>query len=122
MLPVLNKDALNNQTLKNHNFLADMYEDDYYPNHLVAKIEQILLNMCLQIEQNQPKTIAEFCQYSHPAVEKINELQDEFDEHDSELETVARECMGENFDYIATAYGFELTGDDLEEIIAPRDW
>lgn len=119
---MLSKDILNNQALKSHDFLAEMYEDEYYPNHLVAQIEQILLEMCIQIEANKPTTIEELCQYTHPAVEKINDLQEVFDEHGSELETVARECMGEAFDFIATAYGFELTGDDLEAIIAPRDW
>lgn len=116
-----NKDALNNQTLKNYNFLAEMYEDDYYPKHLVAKIEQILLEMCIQIEAGKPTTIEALCQYTHPAVEKINDLQDKYDS-ELDLETVARECMGEEFDFIATAYGFELTGDELEEIIATRDW
>ncbi|MDO4897143.1 MAG: DUF5713 family protein [Moraxella sp.] len=119
---MLSKDDLSNDTLKHHDFLVDMYEDDYYPKHLVAKIEQILLQMCVQIETNKPATIDELCQYTHPAVEQINELQDEFYENDSELETVARESMGGDFDVIAQAYGFELTGDDLEEIIAPRDW
>lgn len=117
------KENLTNPTLQRHEFLADMYQDDYYPTHLVAKIEQILLAMCEQIEANPPTTIEEFCTYSHPAVEAINELEDEFDEHNSELETVARECMGGDFATIARAYGFEnLTGDELEHIIAPREW
>lgn len=120
---MLNKKDLTNPILQSHEFLADMYQDDYYPNHLVVKIEQILLAMCEQIEANPPATIGEFCAYSHPAVEAINELEDEFDEHDSELETVARECMGGEFATIARAYGFDkLTGDEREEIIAPREW
>ncbi|WP_066802172.1 DUF5713 family protein [Moraxella oblonga] len=119
---MLDKQNLTNETIKAHDFLADMYQDDYYPSHLVAKIEQILLQLCVDIETHKPTSVAEFCKYSHPAVEKINDLEDEFDEHDSELETVARECMGENFAIIAQAYGLTLTGDDLEEIIAPREW
>ena len=30
----------------------------------------------------------------------INDLQDEFDENDSEIETVARDCIGETVGYI----------------------
>lgn len=119
---MLNKENLTNPTLQRHEFLALMYQDDYYPKHLVAKIEQILLAMCVQIETNKPTTVAQFCVYSHPAVEQINDLQDEFDEHNSELETVARDCLGEEFSAIATAYGMTLTGADHEKIIVPRDW
>lgn len=57
---------------------------------------------------------------THAATEKINELEGEFEEHDSELETVAREVMAGDFDYIVRAYGF--TEVDLEDVIAPRDW
>ncbi len=35
------------------------------------------------------------------------------------LETVARECIGRDFDFIAKAYGFET---DPETIIATREW
>jgi hypothetical protein len=43
----------------------------------------------------------------------------EFEENDSELETAARKAIAEDFERIATAYGFDA---DIEELIAPRDW
>jgi len=47
-------------------------------------------------------------------------LAGEFEDAGSEIETVARECIGDDFDCIARAYGF---GDvDTEELIATRDW
>jgi hypothetical protein len=47
-------------------------------------------------------------------------LAGEFEDAGSEIETVARECIGDDFDFIARAYGF---GDvDTEELIATRDW
>lgn len=39
---------------------------------------------------------------------------------DSELETAAREILGEEFAFIASAYGFDEA--DVEELIATRDW
>ena len=39
---------------------------------------------------------------------------------DSELETAARQSIGEEFAFIASAYGFEDA--DVEELIATRDW
>jgi hypothetical protein len=43
-----------------------------------------------------------------------------FYENDSEIETVARDCIGMDFEFIANAYGFENV--DVEELIATRDW
>ncbi len=51
--------------------------------------------------------------------EKVNDLQLRFEEHGSEIETVARDCIGMDFDFIACAYGFTA---DIEELIAPREW
>ena len=49
----------------------------------------------------------------------INDLQDEFDENDSEIETVARDCIGETVAYILERFGIPI---DIEEAIRERDW
>lgn len=49
----------------------------------------------------------------------INDLQDEFDENDSEIETVARESIGETIRNIIEC--FELEVDD-ETLMMERDW
>ena len=51
----------------------------------------------------------------------INTLADEFDEADSEIETVARESIAETFYLILKEYGLEEDF-DIEELIAERDW
>ena len=43
----------------------------------------------------------------------------EFDENDSEIETVARDCIGENVGYILAWFGISI---DVEEAIRERDW
>ena len=53
------------------------------------------------------------------AVCGINDLQEEFDENDSEIETVARECIGVTVDYILKWFGIPI---DMEEAIRERDW
>jgi hypothetical protein len=67
-----------------------------------------------------PKSDDELFTITHPAVELINHLEEEFEENDSELETEAREVMGADFDFIAKTYGFQDV--DIEDVIAPRDW
>ena len=49
----------------------------------------------------------------------INDLQDEFYENDSEIETVARDCIGVTVDYILKWFGIPI---DMEEAIRERDW
>ena len=78
----------------NYKLLDEMYQDDYYPAFLVDK------------------TLDE-------AVCGINDLQEEFDEHDSEIETVARECIAATVAYILEWFGIPI---DTEEAIRERDW
>jgi hypothetical protein len=100
-------------------FLAEMYEDDYFPKNLVDKGKTILVRLCERIESEKPQTLDALYQLTHSATEVFNELASEFEEQDSEIETAARDAIGSDFAAIAEAYGFEA---DVEELIAPRDW
>jgi hypothetical protein len=111
---------LKNETVRSYAFLEDMYDDGFYPNHLVDKCKDILVELCFETERTQPKDLDEFYVLTHAATEEFNNLQHEFYENDSELETTARDCIGVNFTFIAHAYGFEDA--DEEELIAPREW
>ncbi|OUJ73568.1 DUF5713 family protein [Hymenobacter crusticola] len=110
---------LQNEAVRKYSFLKEMYEDSYFPPKLVDKGKKILAELCLQIEREQPKTLEELYKLTHSATDDFNELQEEFLEADSEIETAARDCIGSDFDFIATAYGFEADG---EELIATREW
>ena len=109
-----------NSKLLDHEFLAGMYGDGYFPAFLVDKVKAILLDLCYQIEAQAPPDNEGLLKLTHAATERINDLQDEFLENDSELETVAREVMGAEFEQIARAYGFSDV--DVEDLVATRDW
>ena len=53
------------------------------------------------------------------AVCGINDLQEEFDENDSEIEPVARACIAATVAYILDWFGIPI---DPEEAIRERDW
>lgn len=53
------------------------------------------------------------------AVCDINDLQEEFDENGSEIETVARDCIGVTVAYILQWFNIPI---DTEEAIRERDW
>ena len=114
------QNELTNEKIRNYSFLEEMYQDDYFPNHCVDMGKAILIDLCFQIETQQPKSLEELYLLSHAATDKFNVLEEVFNENDSEIETAARDCIGTDFLFIARAYGFEDA--DNEELIATRDW
>lgn len=100
--------------------LEEMYQDDYYPKFLVDKLRNIILEACREIEIEMPTSLDELYVITCRATDKINELQDEFNDNDSEIETVAREDISVSFGFVASTYGFPDA--DLEELVATRDW
>lgn len=112
--------SIKNEKIKNYKFLTEMYSDPYFPKDLVDKVKEIEISFCQNIESSQPESLDTLYQISDIYIEQINNLQQAFDEADSEIETVARETIGADFHFIALAYGFDTV--DHEEIIRFRDW
>lgn len=112
--------AVTNQKVLEHEFLTGMYNDGYFPDHLVDKGKAILVGLCERIEADRPADLAALYTLTHAATEEFNALEAEFDAAGSEIETVARDVIGEEFWFVATAYGFAEA--DIEELIATREW
>ncbi|MFF1546800.1 DUF5713 family protein [Streptomyces sp. NPDC058291] len=112
--------ALTNEQVTGHAFLAALYRDGYYPDHLVDRGREILLRLCERVEAGRPDGLDALYVLAQAATEEFNALQDAFWEADSDIETVAREEIAADFGFVARAYGFEDA--DVEELIATRDW
>ena len=103
---------------KNYKLLEEMYQDGYFPDFLVDKVKAELQKVIDLLERGE--TDREAVQEKlDEAVCAINDLQEEFDENDSEIETVARDCIGESVGYILAWFGIPI---DVEEAIRERDW
>ena len=103
---------------KDYKYLEEMYDDDYYPNHLVDKIKDEILKVVAFIEEgghSNDEIQAKF----DIMTDAINDLQDDFDEADSEIETVARDSIGTTVDDILEYYKIDI---DVEDAIGNRDW
>ena len=98
--------------------LYEMYDDDYYPNFLVNKIKAEL-NKVEAVLAGGEKDTAIIQQHFDTMTQAINDLEDEFDENDSEIETVARESIGEAVDYLLQKYRIDI---DVEEALREREW
>lgn len=102
----------------NHKLLDEMYQDEYYPDFLVDKIKDELQKVIDLLESGVTDTEA-VQEKLDEAVCAINDLQEEFDENDSEIETVARECIAAAVAYILEWFHIPI---DTEEAIRERDW
>ncbi|WP_405020286.1 DUF5713 family protein [Kitasatospora sp. NBC_00070] len=112
--------TITNRQVSEHPFLRGLYADDYYPDHVLDLGKAILLRLCERIEAERPADLAALYLLTEVATEEFNALEAAFEEADSEIETVAREEIAEDFWFVATAYGFADA--DVEELIAARDW
>lgn len=102
----------------NYQMLAEMYQDDYYPDFLVDKISALLRKVVALLE-NDETDLKVIQSALDEAVEGINDLQAEFEENDSEIETVARDTIGETVAYILEWFDIDI---DIEDAIGARDW
>jgi hypothetical protein len=113
--------GIEKESLKDHVFVAGMVrEGGYYPRGPVEEVQAVLVRLCERIESERPADLDALYVLTHAATEEVNDLQDAFWEAGSEIETVARDIIGTEFELIAHAYGF--VDADIEELIAPRDW
>ncbi|MEU7742448.1 DUF5713 family protein [Nonomuraea sp. NPDC049158] len=106
--------------MASHTFLGGMYDDGYFPDHVVDKGKAILLRLCERIEAERPSDLAALYALTEVATAEFNALEADFEAAGSEIETVAREVIAEDFWFVASAYGFADA--DTEELIAAREW
>lgn len=108
------------RVMKREDLLKGMSDDRYYPQNLVEKGKDILANLSNEIKDSSPQSLDQLYELTHQATEKFNSLEREFFKQGSEIETIARECIAEDFMQIAKNHGFDDA--DMEELIAPREW
>ncbi|MFC9534474.1 DUF5713 family protein [Streptomyces sp. NPDC056975] len=111
---------ITNQQVAGHAFLRPMYDDSYFPDHVVDQGKGILLRLCERVEADRPSDLESLYAFTQAATEEFNLLDREFVAVGSGIETVAREWICEEFYFVASAYGF--TNADAEELTAGRDW
>ncbi|GAB2508658.1 DUF5713 family protein [Nocardia heshunensis] len=112
--------TITNRLVAERRFLQPLYADAYFPDRVLDKGAAILVRLCERIEAQKPSDLAGLYALTWAATGEFNLLEAEFEAAGSEIETVAREEIGEDFWFIASAYGFADA--DAEELIATRDW
>lgn len=100
-------------------YLKDMYNDDYYPKFLVDKVKNCIVEIVHFLEKGEYKDLEEVQEKLDEMTIKINELEEEFEENDSEIETVARDSIGVTVENILKYFEIDI---DIEEAIREREW
>ncbi len=101
-----------------YNLLNDMYNDGYFPDFLVDKVKLLIQDVISFLETGE-RDLEKIQNKFDEMTEAINELQEEFEENDSEIETGARKSIGETIEYILKWFDIDI---DTEEAIASREW
>ena len=102
----------------NYELLAEMYRDEYFPSFLVDKVKELIQNVIDFLETGERDTEKVQGKFDEMTL-AINALEEEFEENDSELETGARESIGETVQYILKWFDLDF---DVEDAIREREW
>lgn len=103
---------------ENYVLIEDMVQDDYYPPFLVEKLHALILPVIGLLEGGE-KNINVIQKKLDEMTLAINDLQEEFDENDSEIETVARDSIAVTIEYIMKWFGIAI---DIETALREREW
>lgn len=103
---------------QDYEYLAEMYQDGYFPDFLVDKLKALMLELVEYLEP-EDKSVDQIQEKLDEIIVQTNEQQEEFVENESELETVARESIAQTVEDILSYYKIPI---ETEEAIRERDW
>lgn len=103
---------------ENYKLLEEMYNDGYFPDFLVDKIQALIQNVIGFLESGE-RDLKKIHARFDEMILAINDLEEEFEDNDSELETVARDSIGTTVEYILRWFDIDI---DVEDAIRERDW
>lgn len=103
---------------RDYTLLEDMYQDGYFPDFLVDKVKSLIQDVIIFLETGE-KDLEKIQEKFDEMTLAINDLQEEFEDNDSEIETGARESIAETVEYILRWFD---VGIDVEDAIGERDW
>ncbi len=99
-------------------YLPEMRASSYFPPHLVDKVRDAIRDVVTFIEAGG-RSKEQIQEKLDAMTERINDLQSEFEDAGSEIETGARESIGDTVGRILEYFQIDI---DVETAIGARDW
>ena len=112
------KKSQKNKFDENYILVERMVKDNYYPEFLVKKVQK-LFNPLIEFLERGEKDKFLIQEKLDEFTISVNNMQDEFWDTNSDIETEARESIGETVEYILNWFEIDI---DVEEAIRERDW
>ena len=101
-----------------YRLLKDMYQDGYFPDFLVDRVKALVQDVIGFLETGE-RDLEKIQSKFDEMTLAINDLEEEFEDNDSEIETMARDSIGETVAYILEWFDVDI---DVEDAIGERDW
>lgn len=98
--------------------LSEMSCDEYFPDYLVDRIKMLMSEVIDYLETGE-ESLAKIQGKLDEMTLAINDLQEQFEDQGSEIETVARDDIGVSVGYILDWFGVNIK---LEDAIGEREW
>ena len=99
--------------------LQNMFDDTYYTQFLVEKIKWQFIHLIEFLEGTDVKELSLIQDKLDEFTIFINNLQQEFWDQDSEIETVASESIANTLDYILNCFKVDV---GIEDALREREW
>ena len=98
--------------------LLPMFDDEYYPDILVAEIQQLIEQFAKKVSKVGSDT--EIYQIANEIVTEINEMKPQFEDLESSLDDSAADYIAEAMMMVVQEEGF--IDIELEELVSNREW
>ena len=99
--------------------LLPMFDDDYYPDILVAEVKQIIKQFAKKLAKPDLSEV-EIYRFAAETVVFINKMKPQFEDLDSSLDDTAADYIAEAMMMIVQEAGYlEI---EMEDLIANREW
>ena len=99
--------------------LLPMFDDDYYPDILVAEVKQIIKQFAKKLAKPDLSEV-EIYRFAAETVVFINKMKPQFEDLDSSLDDTAADYIAEAMMMVVQDQGyFDI---EIEELVANREW
>ncbi|MCK4081561.1 MULTISPECIES: DUF5713 family protein [Acinetobacter] len=103
----------------NDELLTPMCEDEYYPEELVSRIKQLLLQFSEKITASSLSQI-DIYSSAQEIIVQINKMKPKFEQMDSSLDDAAADYIAEAMMMVVQEAGY--LDIDMEELVTNREW
>ena len=99
--------------------LLPMFDDEYYPDILVAEVKQVIKQFAKKVDKADLSEI-EIYHFAAETVVTINKMKPQFEDLDSALDDTAADYIAEAMMMVVQDKGYiEI---EMEELVSNREW